>query len=156
MRNAKTILSAVFCVAAVALAVNAFAHSGMGWGGGWGHHGPGWHHRGDNGPGYGARMGDEDYKQLEQTREAFLKETEEMRATLFEKEGALQDELAKAVPDASRASALQKEISELQARVDQKRIEHMVEMRKANPDAGRGFRRGPMMGSGSRGGGYCW
>jgi zinc resistance-associated protein len=159
MRKTKTIITAVVCVAAVALAVNAFAHSGMGWSGGWGHHGPGWHHRGDNGPGNDTQMSEDDYKLFEQNRETFLKETEDLREALFEKEGALQDELAKEVPDATKASTLQKEISELQAQFDQKRIEHMVEMRKANPDAGRGFwRGGPMMGYGSRarGGGNCW
>jgi Spy/CpxP family protein refolding chaperone len=69
----------------------------------------------------------------------------------------MQSELAKAEPDAAKASGLQKEISELQAQLDQKRIDHMVEMRKVAPNAGRGYMRGgPMMGYGPRGGGYCW
>ncbi len=149
MFNIKTIIIAVVSVAAVAIAINAFAH-----GGGWGHRGPGWHHMDGYRGGYGDRMSEEDYEQFEQGRTAFLKETESLRAELIEKESALQDELAKDSPDVSKASALQKEISELQAQFDQQRIEHMVEMRKANPNAGRGYRRGgPMMGYG---GGYCW
>ena len=76
---------------------------------------------------------------------------------MYEKERELQNELAKAEPDASKASGLQKEISELQAQLDQKRIDHMVEMRKLAPNAGKGYvRGGSMMGYGPRGGGYCW
>ena len=85
-----------------------------------------------------------------------MKETQELRSNLFEKERELQEEFSKEEPDASKASRLQKEISELQAQFDQKRIDHMVEMRKLAPKAGRGYMRGgPMMGYGPRGGGYC-
>jgi Spy/CpxP family protein refolding chaperone len=146
MRNVKTIIIAVASVAVIGFAINVFAHGGMGWGGGWGHHGQGWHHRGDYGPGYDDQMSKEQYKQFEQKREAFFKETQDLRANL-----------AKAEPDAAKASGLQKEISELQAQLDQKRIDHMVEMRKVAPNAGRGYMSGgPMMGYGPRGGGYCW
>jgi Spy/CpxP family protein refolding chaperone len=139
-------------------AVTAFAH-GPGWGrvGSWGHHGQGWHHRGDYGQRYDDQMTKEEYKQWEQQREAFFTETQDMRANLYERELELQNELAKSEPDASKASGLQKEISELHSKLDQKRIDHMIEMRKLNPNAGSGFiAGGPMMGSGPRGGGYCW
>ena len=130
----------------------------MGWGGDWGHHRPGWHHRGEYSPQeYNNQLGKEEYKQFDQKREAFFKETQELRDNLFEKERELQNELAKDEPDASKASRLQKQISELQAQFDQKRIDHMIEMRKLNPNIGRGYMRGgPMMGYGSYGGGYCW
>ena len=157
MRNIKTIIIAVACVAVVAFAVNAFAHGGMGRGGGWGHHGQGWQYRGDSGPGYDNQMTDEQYQQFAEKREAFFKETQDLRSNLYEKERELQNELSKADPDAATASELQREISELQAQLDQKRIDHMVEMRKLAPNAGRGYKRGgPMMGYGPRGGGYCW
>ncbi len=157
MRNVKTIIIAVASVAVIGFAINAFAHGGMGWGGGWGHHGQGWHQRGDYGPGYDNQMSKEQYKQFEQKREAFFKETVDLRADLDGKKRELQNELAKDEPDASKASGLQKEISELQAQLDQKRIDHMVEMRTLAPNAGRGYMRGgPMMGYGPRGGGYCW
>lgn len=159
MRNLKTIIITVASVAVIGVALNAFAHGGMGWGGGGGHHGQGWHHRGGYGPGYGYddQISKEQYRQLEQKREAFFEETQDLRADLYEKERQLQNELVKDELDASKASELQKEISDLQAQLDQKRIDHMVEMRKLNPNAGRGFMRGgPMMGYGPRGGGYCW
>ena len=139
-------------------AVSAFAH-GPGWGrgGGWGHRGPGWHHRWDSGQGYDNQMTEREYQQFQQKKEAFFKETQELRTKLYEKGRELQNELAKTEPDTSIASGLQKEISELQAQLDQKRIDQMIEMRKLNPNAGRGFMRGgPMMGYGPRGGGYCW
>ena len=98
-----------------------------------------------------------------------LKETEELRTNLFNKQRELQNELDKDAPDASTASGLQKKISVLQAQLDQKRIENMVEMRKIAPNAGRGFSGGgpmmgygpkgdygPMMGYGTRGGANCW
>jgi Spy/CpxP family protein refolding chaperone len=141
----NTLIMAGIALLVTVVAVSAFAH------------GPGWHHRWDYGQGYNDQMSKEEYRQLEQKREAFLKETQELRANLYEKERELQNELAKGEPDASKASGLQKEISELQAQLDQKRIENMVEMRRLNPNAGRGFKRsGPMMGYGPRGGGYCW
>jgi hypothetical protein len=165
MRTLRNIILTIAVIAAAGIGINAFAHGGMGWSGGmmggnsssWGHHGPGWHH----GYGYdndrGARWSDEDYRKFEEQREAFFKETQEIRSKLFDKERELQNELAKDNPDAAKASQLQKEISKLQSEFDQKRIDHMVELRKQSPNAGRGFMGGgPGMGYGSSRGGYCW
>ena len=157
MFNLKAVIITVASIALVGLTINAFAHSGMSWGGGWGHHGQGWHHQGGYGPVYDDQLTKEQYRQFDQKREAFFKETQELRSNLFEKERELQNELAKDEPDASKASRLQKEISELQAQFDQKRIDHMIEMRKVIPNIGRGYMQGgPMMGYGSYGSGYCW
>ena len=41
MRNFKTIIIAVASVAVVGFAINAYARGGMGWDGGYGHHGRG-------------------------------------------------------------------------------------------------------------------
>lgn len=156
MRNVKTIFIAVASVVVIGFTINAFAHDGMGRGNGWGHHGQGSHHRGYLNRGCVDQMSSEQVQQFEQKREAFFKDTQELRANRYEKERELQNELAKDEPDVTKASGLQKEISELQAQFDQKRIKHMVEMRKLAPNAGRGFMHGgPMMGYGSRGGGYC-
>jgi Spy/CpxP family protein refolding chaperone len=158
MRSIITIIIAIASVALIGLAINAFAHGGMGWGGGWGHHGM--HYRGDYGPGYDNPMSKEQYEKFEGQREEFFEQTRDMRASLYEKERALQEELAKENPDAAKASGLQKEISEIQAQLDQKRVDHMIEMRKLNPNMDRGgygyMHGGPMMGYGPRGGGYCW
>jgi zinc resistance-associated protein len=166
MRTLRNIILTIAVIAAAGIGINAFAHGGMGWGGGmmggysggWGHYGPGWHH----GYGYdndgGTRWSDEDYRKFEQQREAFFKETQEIRSKRFDKERELQNELAKDNPDAAKASSLQKEISELQAEFDQKRIEYMVELRKQNPNMGHGGFQddGPMMGYGPSRGGHCW
>ena len=157
MRTLRNVIITIASVAAIGLGVNAFAHGGMGWGGGSGHQGAGMHYQGGYDARYGDQLSKEEYKQFEQKREAFFKETQDIRASLFEKERELQGELAKTEPDATNASRLQKEISELQAKFDQKRIEHMVEMRKLNPKAGPGsMSGGPMMGNGPYRGGYCW
>ena len=165
MRTLRNIILTITVIAIAGIGINAFAHGGMGrgggmmggYGGGGYHHGPGWHH----GYGYdndrGARWSDEDYRKFEEQREAFFKETQEIRSKLYDKERELQNELAQENPDAAKASSLQKEISELQSKFDQKRIEHMVQMRKQNPNMGRGFMGGgPGKGYGSSRGGYCW
>ena len=165
MRTLRNIILTIAVIAAAGIGINAFAHGGMGWGGGmmggysssWGHHGPGWHH------GYGYdndrdnRWSDEDYRKFDQQREAFFKETQDIRNKLYDKEEELQAELNKDNPDAAKASSIQKEISELQSQLDQKRIDFMVEMRKQNPNVGRGFMGGgPMMGYGFPRGEHCW
>ena len=166
MRTLRNIILTIAVIAVAGIGINAFAHGGMmgrgggmmdGYGGGWGHHGPGWHH----GYGYdddrGARLSDEDYRKFEQEREAFFKETQDIRSKLYDKDEKLQAELNKNNPDAAKASQLQKEISELQSEFDQKRIDHMVQMRKQNPNMGKGFMGGgPGKGYGSSRGGYCW
>lgn len=165
MFTLRKILITIALIAVLGIGINAFAHGGMGWGGGWGHHRGGMHYQGGSGNGPVDQLNPEETKQFEQKREAFFSETQDIRTSLFEKERELQNELAKDEPDMARASELQKEISDLQSQFDQKRIEHMVEMRKLNPNAGRGYKsggpmmgsRGSMMGSGyNGGGGYCW
>jgi Spy/CpxP family protein refolding chaperone len=157
----KKMKRTIYIIGTTALLVSiavvfAFAHGGMGWSG-WDHHGQGWHHRGYYGSGYDDQMSKEQFKQFEQKREAFFKDTQDLRTKLYDKERELQKELSKDDPDAAKASGLQKEISELQSQLDQKRINHMVEMRKLAPNTNRGFMRGgPMMGYGPRSGGYCW
>ncbi len=158
MRTLRNLMIVIGAVAVLGMAVNVFAHGGMGWGAGWGHRGgQGWHHQGGYGSGPGDGLSQEQLAQIDEQREAFFKETEDIRTALYEKQGDLQDELANTEPDAAMASLLQKEISDLQARVDQMRIDHMIEMRKLNPDAGRGYMgQGPKQGRGANGGGPCW
>ena len=157
MFTLKNIIITIACIAVLGFGLNAFAHGGMGMGGGWGHHRGEMHSQGGYGSGYMNQMSPEAYKLFDQKRGAFFSETQDIRTSLFEKERELQNELAKDEPDVAQASRLQKEISDLQSQFDQKRIEHMVEMRKLNPKAGRGFMAsGPMMGYGSYGGDNCW
>ena len=154
MFTPKNVIITIVSLAVLGIGISAFAHSGKSWGGGWGHHRGGMYHQGGYGDGNVNQMSPEEYKQFEQKREAFFSETRDLRTSLFEKERALQNELAKDEPDVAQASSLQKEISDLQSQFDQKRIVHMLEMRKLNPNAGRGFMGGgPMMGQGNRGGG---
>jgi Spy/CpxP family protein refolding chaperone len=156
------ILAAIVMVGLVA---NAYA----GWGGGYGHMGRGWGHMGWGGPGYDGdypNLTEEQIKAIEQERQAFFKETGELRQNLYAKELELRSELAKENVDVQKAASIQKDISKLEADLDQKRLEHIVKMKEVNPNAGRGFMmggrgRGGMMGYGpgggnGRGGGYCW
>ncbi|NNK85644.1 MAG: periplasmic heavy metal sensor [Desulfobacterales bacterium] len=157
MRTLRNVMITLAIIMVLGIGINAFAHGSKGWGGGWGRHHGDMHYQGEYGPRYNQDLSSEEYKLFEQRREAFLKETQELRTNLYELEGELQNELAKDDPDVLVASGLQKEISELQSQLDQKRIDHMVEMKKLNPKAGRGFMRGgSMMGYGSARGGNCW
>jgi len=153
MSKFKNIIISSAVIAILGIAINAFAHDGMRWD----NQGPGWSKRGGYGQGYSGQMSAEEYEQFELKREAFFKETQDLRANLFEKERELQNELAKEEPDVTTASELQKELSQLQSQLDQKRIDHMIEMRKLNPNAGRGFMsKGPNRGFRSYGRGNRW
>ena len=170
MFTLRNVIITIASIAVLGIGINAFAY------GGWGQHRGDMHYQGGYSKGNMNQMSPEEYKQFEQKREAFRSETLDIRTSLFEKERALQNELAKDAPDVAQASRLQKEISDLQSQFDQKRIENMLEMRKLNPNAGRGFKAdgprkgsggpmmgygynrgdGPMMGYGSYRGGNCW
>ena len=153
-RNTKGIMMlavlAVFGFSTIALA---------GWGDGYGHMmgpgmmGPGW----QQGSGYYGNLSADEIAKLEQQRAEFFRATENTRQQLYEKNLALQSELAKENPDTAKASKLQGEISKLQSDLDQKRLEYDIQARKSAPNYNRGYRGGygSMMGYGPRGGGYC-
>lgn len=106
------------------------------------------------GRGYGAGLTGEQQANLENAREKFFTETEELRDQIQEKRFALGSELRKDNPDSDKVSDLQKEISKLESEFDQKALQHQLEVRKMLPEEarrgyGRGFGRG-------YGGGYCW
>ncbi len=159
-KKAKRII-VLTVVAIFGITTLAFA----GWGRGYGHMmgrgdwGPGYHHRGGYGPGQGgyySNLSDEEIAKLDQQRSEFFKSTENIRQKLYENELALRSELAMENPDTSKASKLQSDISRLQSDLDQKRLDYEIQARKSVPNYdrdGRGY--GPMMGYGSRGGGYC-
>ena len=94
MFTLKNVIITIVSVAIIGLGVNAFAHRGMGWGGG-GHHGSGMYGQDRYGTEYDNQLSKEDYKKFEQKREAFFKETQDIRTNLLEKERELQSELAK-------------------------------------------------------------
>jgi len=134
--------------------------NGCGYGMGYGGRGMGWHHRG--GDGYGmmgnySNLSDEEIAKLDQRRSEFFKATEEIRGQLYEKDLALQSELAKKNPDTKKASELQQEISKLQSELDQKSLDFEIQTRKSSPNYNGAYRgHGRMMGSGYGDRGYCW
>ncbi len=115
--------------------------------------GSGW----QQGDGWYGNLSADEIAKLEQQRAAFFRATENTRQQLYEKNLALQSELAKETPDSAKASSLQGEISKLQSDLDQKRLEYDIQARKSAPNYNRGYRGGygSMMGYGPRGGGYC-
>jgi zinc resistance-associated protein len=93
---------------------------------------------------------------LNQQRAEFFKATEGIRQQLYEKNLALQGELAKDNPDTEKASGLQNDISELRGEMDQTRLDYEIQARKSGTGSNRGFwGNGRGMGSGFWGGGYC-
>jgi len=146
--NLKKVIIMLAVIFLVAIGANAFAGWGRGFYGGGGQ---GWHHKGWGGydrPGYGrSDVSEEDWKKMDQEREAFFKDTEALRQQIYEKEMALRSELAKAAPDAGKAAEIQKALSEHQGQFDQKHLDHMIKMREVNPNAGKGHMagRGRMM-----------
>jgi len=168
MKNLTKVIIIVAIIGLVGYAATSFADWGQGRGRGWGGgncNGPGsgWAQKGNAGPGYQGNMSDEQIEKFSTERQAFFKDTGELRQSLYQKQLELRSELAKQDPDAKKAVEIQKEISELESQLSQKRIEHRIEMQKENPEffsgrgygyGGRGMGRG-MGGFGSRGGG-CW
>jgi zinc resistance-associated protein len=168
MKRNTTIAMTLTVLAVFGLATLAVAGWGRGYGhmggygygpmGGPGMMGPGW----QQGCGY-ADLSPEESAALEKQRTAFLEATDGLRQQLYEKNLALQSELAKEDPDTGNASKLQSEISELRNELDQKRLDYEIQARKTAPNLRRGYGGGygpcgggygPMMGYGARGGGY--
>lgn len=160
MKRNTTIVTTLTVLAVFGLATLALAGWGRGYGhmmgygpmGGPGMMGSGWHR------GYYGDVSPEESAALEKQRTAFFEATRDIRQQLYEKDLALQSELAQDEPDTGKAAQLQSEISDLRSELDQKRLEFEIQARKSSPDLRRGYGGGygPMMGYGPRGGGYCW
>jgi hypothetical protein len=86
-------------------------------------------------PGYGSYLNDDTIRKLNAEQETFIKTTEELRQTIYEKELYLKVELAKKEPDNATALSFQKEISEARGNFEQKMIEHLIRMKKINLEA---------------------
>lgn len=102
----------------------------------------GFHERGMPGgsnkyPGYNRYLNDETIRKLNAEQEAFIKATEDLRQTIYEKELYLKAELVKKDPDTAIALSLQNNISEAKGKFEQKMIEHLIRMKKINLEAER-------------------
>jgi hypothetical protein len=102
----------------------------------------GFHERGMPGgfnkyPGYNNYLNDQTIKKLNAEQEAFIKATEDLRQTIYEKELYLKAELVKKDPNTSIALSFQRNISEARGKFEQKMIEHLIRMKKINLEAER-------------------
>jgi zinc resistance-associated protein len=88
-------------------------------------------------PGYYSSLSDETIKKLNAEQESFIKSTEDLRQTIYEKELYLKAELVKKSPDLIITLSLQNEISETRGIFEQHMIEHIIRMKKINLDAER-------------------
>jgi hypothetical protein len=86
-------------------------------------------------PGYDRNMRDETVKKLNAEQEAFIKATEDLRQTIYEKELYLKAELVKKDPDTAIALDIQGSISEARAQFEQIMIGHLIRMKKINSEA---------------------
>ena len=165
-------VTGIAVMAMVVLSAYAFAD------GGWGrHHMGGGYHMGEGyhmgGSGYGdsdggrqgrghrgwGNLSAEDAQKLEKEREAFFKDTEDVRQSIYQKRLEMRAEMAKEDPDTKKLADLQKELSNSKAEFDQKRLNHRLEMKKLLPGdyrAGAGMGRGRGDGRGPGSGGDCW
>ena len=157
-KKMKTTVGISAILITLAIAAVAFAHGGGGYGrGGYGRHmdGYGGHMMGYGGHmmGHGPHMrgkgawGDlpeETQKQVQAAREAFHKDTRQLRGKIEDSQIDLRDELRQETPDINKVAELQKALSGLQAEFDQKAVIHRLEMRKLTPEdyRGRGYGRG--------------
>lgn len=88
-------------------------------------------------PGYDGHLSDTTIKKLNTEQESFIKSTEVLRQTIYEKELYLKAELVKKEPDLVKAQGFQKEISEARGNFEQKMIEHLIRMKAINLEAER-------------------
>jgi hypothetical protein len=86
-------------------------------------------------PGYDGHLSDTAIKKLNTEQESFIKSTEVLRQTIYEKELYLKAELVKKAPDISTALGFQKEISEARSKFEQIMIEHLIRMKTINLEA---------------------
>ncbi|MFZ0450039.1 MAG: periplasmic heavy metal sensor [Desulfatiglandaceae bacterium] len=149
MKKTVTIIGAVLLVAAIAYPVFAW---GPGWGGmhrsmGWGN-GP--MYGGNSGYGYGT-LDKEQATKLDQLRQNFFKDTNDLRKDLWNKSRELGSVMNAENPDTGKAEALQNEINDLRAKLSQKRLSLQLETRKIVPNTERGEGYGPGYGHGMMG-----
>ncbi len=86
-------------------------------------------------PGYNRSLSDATIKKLNAEQEAFIKATEDLRQTIYEKELYLKAELVKKAPDTATALGFQKNISEAKVKFEQKMIEHIIRMKRIDVEA---------------------
>ena len=110
---------------ALSLIIGVTTLSFAGWGEGKGHN----NHNGNN-----VQISDENFEAVQVEREAFFKQTKDIRRELRKNNALMQAEMASKEPDMAKLKTLQKTISALNSEFDEKRVAHMVTMRKINPD----------------------
>ncbi len=88
-------------------------------------------------PGYESNLSNETVKKLNTEQEAFIKTTENLRQTIYEKELYIKVELAKREPDNNTALSFQKELSVARGEFEQLMIQHLIRMKKINMEAER-------------------
>ena len=144
MKHFKILIAALVVLGVAALGSDAFARMGK--------------RAGQNGMGMGHGMGmgagdltPEELKLFQGERTAFMKETQTLRQSLYQKNLELRSELAKAKPNSTKAANIQKELSSIRSNLDQKRLNHMLKLNKIKPgfggmgggmDMGRGMGKG--------------
>ena len=84
------------------------------------------------GPGYDGHLSNATIKKLNAEQESFIRSTEALRQTIYEKELYLKAELVKKQPDIVTALGFQKEISEARGKFEQKMVEHLIQMKTIN------------------------
>jgi hypothetical protein len=86
-------------------------------------------------PGYDRYLSNETVKKLNAEQETFLKMTEDLRQTIYEKELYLKVELAKKEPDKDTALGFQRTLSDARGKFEQLMIQHLIRMKKINQEA---------------------
>ena len=81
-------------------------------------------------PGHSRYLNPETLEKLNIEQEAFIKATEDIRYTLYEKELYLKTELVKKKHDVDLALAFQNDVSENRIKLERKMIEHLLRMKK--------------------------
>ncbi len=86
-------------------------------------------------PGYNSNLSDETIKKLNAEQLSFIRTTEDLRQTIYEKELYLKAEMVKKAADRVIALNIQNSLSEARSKFEQMMIEHLIRMKKINVEA---------------------
>ncbi len=92
--------------------------------------------RGYYGTGPNASLSESQVQQLNQARQQFFKNTQDLRNKIAETEYAIRRELNQKNPDSSKLSDLQKQLSELRSQYEQQAIQYQLRVKKIVPNSG--------------------
>ncbi len=101
--------------------------------------------------GHDTTLSESQIEDIQLKKKAFYNATRDLRQSIFEKQSALDSQLAKQEPDAGLAGDLQNELNDLKGKFNQQYLQYVIAMKKIVPGYGAAPRPGQRTGGGAGG-----